>query len=73
MLRKRIAWATHGCLEPFVPVAKTIPKQLAGIVARVATEISVGRGEDASGTVRTNARRASGRHTADSVIAALLL
>ena len=67
------SWASHSRLAPFVRVAGTIRKHLAGIVAYVATGLTNARTEGLNGKARTITRRSYGLHSASSLIALLFL
>ncbi len=67
------SWASHSQLAPFVRVAGTIRKHLAGIVAYVATGLTNARTEGLNGKARTITRRSYGLHSAASLIAMLFL
>jgi transposase len=66
-------WASRSQLAPFVRVAGTIRKHLAGIVAYVATGLTNARTEGLNGKARTITRRSYGLHSASSLIALLFL
>ncbi len=67
------SWASHSQLAPFVRVAGTIRKHMAGIVAYVATGLTNARTEGLNGKARTITRRSYGLHSASSLIAMLFL
>lgn len=67
------SWASRSQLAPFVRVAGTIRKHLAGIVAYVATGLTNARTEGLNGKARTITRRSYGLHGAASLIAMLFL
>ena len=67
------SWASRSQLAPFVRVAGTIRKHLAGIVAYVATGLTNARTEGLNGKARTITRRSYGLHSASSLIALLFL
>lgn len=67
------SWASRSQLVPFVRVASTIRKHLAGIVAYVATGLTNARTEGLNGKARTITRRSYGLHSAASLIAMLFL
>jgi transposase len=67
------SWASRSQLAPFVRVAGTIRKYLAGIVAYVATGLTNARTEGLNGKARTITRRSYGLHSASSLIALLFL
>ena len=67
------SWARRSQLAPFVRVAGTIRKHLAGIVAYVATGLTNARTEGLNGKARTITRRSYGLHSASSLIALLFL
>jgi transposase len=67
------SWASHSQLAPFVRVAGTIRKHMAGIVTYVATGLTNARTEGLNGKARTITRRSYGLHSASSLIAMLFL
>jgi transposase len=67
------SWASRSQLAPFVRVAGTIRKHVAGIVAYVATGLTNARTEGLNGKARTITRRSYGLHSAASLIAMLFL
>jgi len=72
-LTEWMSWASHSQLVPFVRVAGTIRKHLAGIVAYVATGLTNARTEGLNGKARTITRRSYGLHSASALIAMLFL
>lgn len=72
-LRQWLGWAARSQLKPFIRVAKTIRKHMAGILAYVSTGLSNGRAEGLNGKARVITRRAYGFHAAASFISLLFL
>ena len=68
-----LAWASRSRLQPFVRAARTIRKHLTGIVAYVRTRLTNGLTEGLNGKIRVIARRAYGFHSAQALIAMILL
>jgi transposase len=72
-LQEWVAWALRSRLAPFVRVAGTVRKYLDGIVGYVRSRLSNGRVEGLNGKIRTITRRSFGFHSAQSLIAMILL
>jgi transposase len=72
-LAEWISWARRSRLEPFKRVAATLKKYFDGVVAIVATGLNNGRTEGLNGKIRTITRRAYGFHSADGLMALIML
>jgi transposase len=72
-LREWVAWAQRSRLEPFRRVAKTIATHLPDIVAYVSWKLTNGLSEGLNNKARLLTRRAYGFHSAEAVIAMVML
>lgn len=72
-LKAWLSWASRSRLAPFVKVARAIRKRLDGVVAYVRHRLTNGLVEGLNNRMRMVARRAYGFHSAESLIAMMLL
>lgn len=73
LLRQWIAWGLRSRLPPFVKTAKTIRDHLDGILAYIRSRLSNGLLEGQNNKVRLITRRAYGFHSAEAVLAMVML
>lgn len=72
-LESWLAWASRSRLPAFVRVAKTIRKHMADILAYIRCRLTNGLIEGLNNKARVLTRRAYGFHSADAVIAMIML
>ncbi len=72
-LKNWLSWASRSRLRPFVKAAKTIRRNLTGVLAYVRHRLTNGVVEGINTRLRMVARRAYGFHTADALISMLFL
>lgn len=68
-----LAWASRSRLKPFVKVARTIRRHLAGILAYIKDRLTNGLVEGINNRIRVIARRAYGFHSPNSITTMLYL
>ena len=68
-----LAWASRSRLEPFVPLARTIRRHRAGILAAIRLGLNNGRLEGLNSRIRLISHRSFGFHSAAPLIALVYL